>query len=532
MPRTELIIVLLQACKPSIPLQILIEAPYLNANEGQHLVRATQHALDDLNEFSAHHLRLRLGKHITAGNGSTASLAPVDSVHSGRELQNDDESEDVALTIEMSPKSGSTPSSAELRPHSTVLDVAYALNQVPSTSSSSSTLANIIATKLQEIFAEEQAIIAHILTSSQPAGNAQPSQGSSSPMSPSSSISVREQRNSPGRKLHKDLAAKLDRRMTRTLKYAPEYHITISLFASGANPSSWDIESAIYEHFSPLLESFSDISNFTVDTQVQLYASFAPSVQSPEYDSTRNVWTLKNEDLSGFINAAEWPLSPSIGAGPTLNFVFYVPNEDVSPLVVRDSLATSWLIPQWGGVSILNPPKPTSESFKHPSFLSKELIQPGLLTFSHQLLTLLGAPQLPASLPLQLQTLTRVQATSLLLSASSTMGSLARLTVALPSIAIPESVAEAVDRTLSQLRSTCTDLQDGKFKSALNHARIAEAEAEKGFFEKSMVGQVYFPDEHKVAVYLPLLGPIGVPLIMNAIKEVRRLLVVWKASKS
>jgi phosphatidylinositol glycan class S len=57
---------------------------------------------------------------------------------------------------------------------------------------------------------------------------------------------------------------------------------------------------------------------------------------------------------------------------------------------------------------------------------------------------------------------------------------------------------------------------------ALASARVAENEAERSFFEKSMVGQVYFPDEHKVAVYLPLLGPIGVPLVVGLVKEVRR----------
>ena len=43
-----------------------------------------------------------------------------------------------------------------------------------------------------------------------------------------------------------------------------------------------------------------------------------------------------------------------------------------------------------------------------------------------------------------------------------------------------------------------------------------------------MVGQVYFPDEHKVAVYLPLLGPVGVPLFMGAAREIMR---VWKGWK-
>lgn len=274
------------------------------------------------------------------------------------------------------------------------------------------------------------------------------------------------------------------------------------------------------------------ISNFTVDTQVQLHATFSPSVQSLEHDADLGIWTLREEDLSGFINAAEWPLSPSIGVGPTLNFVLYVPDEANSPLVVKGNQASSWLVPQWGGVFILNPIDAATEVPLSPLHLSKEAIQPALLTFSHQLLSFLGAPYSPPSLPLQLQTLTRVRAASLLLSASSTMGSLARLTVALPSIAIPETVSTAVDITLAHLQSSCDALRDGRFNDALDKARIAEAQAEKGFFEKSMVGQVYFPDEHKVAVYLPLLGPVGVPLVMSALKELKRLQTLWKLGRS
>lgn len=85
----------------------------------------------------------------------------------------------------------------------------------------------------------------------------------------------------------------------------------------------------------PLLESFSAISNFTIDTQVQLYAS--PGVEGQQ---------LKKEDLSGFINAAEWPLSPSIGGAPTVNFILYIGDMEV------EGGGKSWLIPQWGGVMI------------------------------------------------------------------------------------------------------------------------------------------------------------------------------------
>ena len=487
----------------------------------------TQHALDDLNEFSAHHLRLRLVKSLVSlerRNATIPELQELDPDQAPQPYGSLDEQDDSALTVRFRPQDSSQAARVELHPHSAIMDVLYAQNQVPSVTSSSSALATFVANKLQELFAEEQATIAYILSHS--TASAQ-STGQSPHISSPTSSGAREIRSRPNRSINPEMAARLASRMTRSLKYAPTYHVTISLFTPSASPSSWDIEAALAEYFTPLLDSISAVCNFTVDTQVQLYATLSPSVHVPEYDAEHGVWTLQEEDLSGFINAAEWPLSPSIGAGPTLNFVLYVPDPANSPLAVKGSQGSSWLIPQWGGVVILNPQDTNTTSSE--STLSKQALQPALLTFSHQLLSFLGAPQTPPSLPLQLQTLTRIHAASLLLSASSTMGSLARLTVALPSIAIPETVSTAVDTTLKHLRQTCNALREGKFSDALENARIAEAEAERGFFEKSMVGQVYFPDEHKIAVYLPLLGPIGVPLIMSAIKELKR---IWASRKA
>lgn len=497
-----------------------------------HLVRTTQHAIDDLNEFSAHHLRLRLAKNKPLLNSSRASISQREEKEAVANVKGEvfGAGQGVALIIRLFGQDAATNFRAELQPHSTVLDVFYASDQVPSISSSSSALADFIAIKLQDLFAEEQATLAYILSSSNSPSNSHhmsSGYGQSAQSSQNMVTNLRDPRSRSGKNLPPDLAARLARRMTRSLKYAPTYHLTVSLFTPTASPSTWDIESALAEYLVPLLDSLSHTSNFTIDTQVQLYAAISPSVQAPEQDTEQRLWTLREEDLSSFINAAEWPLSPSIGFGPTLNFIVYVPDPKNVPLVIKGSQASSWLIPQWGGIYILNPSGASELSTTTPT-LSKEEIQPALLTFSHQLLSFLGAPQSPPSLPLQLQTLTRLHAASLLLSASSTMGSLARLTVALPSIAIPETVSTAVDKTLTHLRLTCNALKEGRFDDALSTARVAEAEAEKGFFEKSMVGQVYFPDEHKIAVYLPLLGPVGVPMMMGALKELKR---VWASRR-
>lgn len=490
---------LVQACKPVFPLEVVLRAPSIPSAEAQNLIRATQHRLDDLNEFPAHHLRLKLAD-------AEQSLDIESNTLAG-------DKDRPALVVNLAPDETNA-LKADLRSDALWLDVSYPPSQLPVASSASSTspLVSFIADQIQKLYNEEKATIAHILRSSNFGA------------SPTGATSVHS--------VSPELAQAVNQRVTRSVKYAETYHLTFSLFTPGSQPSSWDIEEAIQEYLTPLLGAFSPISNFSVDTQVQLFALFSPTTPAPEYDESRSQWTLKQEDLSTFINAAEWPLSPSIGSAPTINFVLYVPAPSQSPLVVKESQATSWIVPQWGGVAILNPPFSTEGSPSgNPAHLSKEALKRALLTFSHQLLTILGTPSTPSSLPFRLQSLVRIRAASLLVSASSTMGSLARLTRSLASIPIPMSVASSVSTTLSHLTATCQLLREGRFRAALASARIAEKEAEKSFFEKSMVGQMYFPDEHKVAVYLPLLGPIGVPLVIGLLKEIKRIITDLKKRK-
>ena len=358
----------------------------LNA-EAEHLIRTTQHALDDLNDFPSHHLRLKLVE--TSQNPSyRADLADSDMRTGSRE----NAALAVWLLTQEDAENTATPSS-ELNQYSARLDIFYSPTQVPSPSTLSSPLATFIAGELLRLFNEEKAAIAYILSNSNALGpslqpsisGGQPSQGSQSPMG----------NNREGAAVMKSVAPQLaeaiNRRVTRSFKYAETYHLSFSLFTPGADPSSWDIEPALQEYLIPLLSAFSPISNFSIDTQVQLFAAFSPSTAPPQYDESLASWALRKEDLSAFVNAAEWPLSPNIGKGPTINFILYVPSPSQSPLVIKENRATSWLIPQWGGVVILNPPLASTTTVPaNPPHLSKEFLRAPLSTFSNQLLALLG----------------------------------------------------------------------------------------------------------------------------------------------
>ncbi|XXH05332.1 hypothetical protein Hte_011757 [Hypoxylon texense] len=448
-----------KACDPVFPIRISIDAPALQNEEIENLVEITKRALDTMNDFPAHRLELEISR-------STNAIQTNDLVRDSNST----------LTLRLTP--GDTAASI-LHSHAPVLEITYSPDSIPPSGVFASDLALYLATQLREAFAEERDVMSYLFaTSSMP--------------------SERRPQGPP-----QDVATSLSKRMTRSLKYSRTYHLTFSLFTSGSVPSSWDIDSAIDEYMKPILDMLGPIHNFTIDTQVQLYAT--PGVQSQ---------VLSKEDLSSFINAAEWPLSPSIGGAPTVNFIVFIGNQTIGS-VSETGASQSWLIPQWGSAYLLPPP-----STDH---VPSELLKQPVLTFTSHLLSLLGTPQ-SGPLPMRLSTLTRIRSVDLLLRASSSLGSLARLSLALPSISIPSSVADGVAKSMYHLQLACSNLGG---TVGLEHARIAEAEAERAFFEKSMVGQLYFPDEHKVAVYLPLLGPVGVPLFIGLLNQIK----AWKSAR-
>ena len=457
---------------------------------------ATQQALDDRNEFPSHHLRISFQPE-TSAHGQSCVRSQQDFLP---------EAWDLRLRL-LSYGSDHSKDSPEKLDDESVLyyEQGSAIPQI----------ASFLSRSLEEAFSLEEASIAHKYQLHQFSAKGAELLLKSVPQ---------------------HVQDDLSRTDLRALKGHATYHLTFSLFTAGAAPSSWAIEEALSEHVTPWKIAMQNIAHINITTQVQTYSTFAPSFQTHK-SADSNATIIKAEDLSAFVNAAEWPLSPSIGAGQTLNFLVYVPAINQTPLEIADDGGTSWLIPQWGGVKILSlalERNLETDRLQITSHLDADALRPTFETFTSQMLLLLGIPSTSqlstgsaeSSLDLcnvghRLASYTRLMTLSYFLRASSTLGSLARLSQSLSQIPIPKCVASLVSTTMKDLQATCDSLNQGEWKTALTHSRQAHQAIEKAFFEKSMVGQVYFPDEHKIAVYLPLLGPVGVPLLLALMKELK-----------
>lgn len=105
----------------------------------------------------------------------------------------------------------------------------------------------------------------------------------------------------------------------------------------------------------------------------------------------------------------------------------------------------------------------------------------------------------------------------------STLKSLGQLVDEIPNMVVQEHINLKVRTSLGHLEAARECLEKEDFMGALEHSIEAVELAEKAFFDPTMVSMLYFPDEHKYAIYMPLFVPTSVPLIAALIKEIKKL---------
>ncbi|KAF5368925.1 hypothetical protein D9758_002882 [Tetrapyrgos nigripes] len=318
----------------------------------------------------------------------------------------------------------------------------------------------------------------------------------------------------------------------RVAQYSPRFRLAFTLLnedaSAGQTITGWDILGAINRHISPITSAVSVLHNFTIESQVQFHAPLAFETQSLE-DDTHG---LTPEDLTIFINSAEWTLSSSSTNDPVLHFVLFVPSAKRRPLLILNddgtpSTSNAFLIPQWGGIVICNLPTTSDEKW-----LSEADLKTPFSAFSSQLSTLLGILKLPSGIKTapsstvlslsswQIDALLRQRMHETVRRTKDTLLSTVKLVQQIPNMPVDEKVQNDVQDSLRAL-DQIWDLEDGKgngggdrkgegrsfnLTEKLGSSAQALTFSQRAFFHPGMLALLYFPVEHKYAVYTPLFA--------------------------
>ncbi|KAG8770364.1 GPI transamidase component [Ceratobasidium sp. 428] len=339
----------------------------------------------------------------------------------------------------------------------------------------------------------------------------------------------------------------------RVAQYAPRYRVAFSLLnedaSYGGAVNGWLIEQAIEDYLQPTMDELGVLHNFTLESQVQFYA---PLTTEPA--AVQDGYALDQDQLKIFVNSAEWTLCQYSlkcfqRSGATLCIIRSFVREKtsiysgctwqvhISDLISKTvhlhkllgviSQFNSFLVPQWGGIAILNPLAHGTAN----KILTPQDLKPIFHLFKKQLEGLLGIPALPAAVAAdldpstkriltdwQLDTLLRRRTLENIRGSVQALTSIVGLVGQIENMPVGQTVRSDVLSALDELAQAHNTSQP---VWTLTHSARSLLLASKAFFNPDMVGLLYFPAEHKYAVYTPLFAPIAVPLVVSVLRELK-----------
>lgn len=233
---------------------------------------------------------------------------------------------------------------------------------------------------------------------------------------------------------------------------------------------------------------------------------------------------------------------------PVLNFLLYVPELAHSPLYIQDKdgapVATNaFHSPRWGGIMIYNVDPKIYNASDLPVRVEVDMVQV-MEVFLAQLRLLFGIaqPQVPPKCLLsrpkseglmtwELDQLLWARSVENLATATTTLTSLAQLLGKISNIVIKDDVASEVYRAVAAVQRAAEELALGHLSSAFVASQEAVTSSERAFFDPSLLHLLYFPDDQKFAIYIPLFLPMAVPILLSLAKIFLETHKSWKKSE-
>lgn len=318
--------------------------------------------------------------------------------------------------------------------------------------------------------------------------------------------------------------------ISKSLPLSPGLKIVFTLAV--ANPldylPAWNIEEAVDMYVNPTLKKLEFLGPFQISSQILYFTDFK---LTPNKGDNNTFYYLKSK-LPLLINPLESRLNTYTSTDTSLNFVVYVPPKKHSPLYFKSKksdkfLRTAFHSPRWGGIKIYNPPEGGNDTSLIIQNMD-EIMQ----TFLVQILALNGI-QFTEHVRLfphnQFELLPKWIRNKLLISKTfehlqssiSTLRSLAKLLDEIANIVIRDDVKDMIDKAVVNIEHSAKYTKTGDVQTAFQHAKRAFVFSEKAFYDPSLLALLYFPDDQKYAIYVPLFLPISLPIVLSFFKAVR-----------
>ncbi|XP_038213260.1 GPI transamidase component PIG-S isoform X2 [Zerene cesonia] len=319
------------------------------------------------------------------------------------------------------------------------------------------------------------------------------------------------------------------------------YHVVVSVVhPQPRREVHFDAAEAVEDYIGSFVDELSELHNFTLKSQwiYLLDFDFQPK-KIMDNSSLGHHFGIRHERLHQLMTRLEERAATHVSQQPAINLALYIVPCDMAPVVIYDAdnkkvnaPVQAFMSPKWGGVVL-----GAQECGDEPFAPNVPLV---MGTFLAQLRNLIGItdkePISGAHLdPLrsvsprkwEVDSLLRVRTLEHITSAERSLKSLAKLLGEISNIVINEEVGASINTAVQNIRRAGALASAGRLRAAYGCARAAYVAAEAAFMEPSLLALLYFPDDQKYAIYIPLFLPIMFPVILSL-----KNLVLWFRGKS
>lgn len=273
----------------------------------------------------------------------------------------------------------------------------------------------------------------------------------------------------------------------------------ISFYLINNNDENYRLDPAKYEQIisstiAPyLIETFSKYIDFDISTEI---ISNTHGILPSE-----TIHNLDKKQIPFFINKLEYLLHRSTKHyREKIYFILFIPDEKQSPLTIDTHAENSIIVPKWGSVVFAN---------------AKDDLNVIMKQFRQHFHQLLGIEILEQWISLR--------TTENYNNGRQTLVTLSELLLSIPNIVIDDIMAKKIHNSV-ELLEQC---QKNNQHNLCQQGRLL---ADQVFFDKSLLKLLYFPDDQKFAIYVPLYLPMGAPLAWTLINDLKFLLKIIRGN--
>jgi len=240
-----------------------------------------------------------------------------------------------------------------------------------------------------------------------------------------------------------------------------------------------------------LIDTYSQYINFDISTEI---ISNTRGILPSE-----TVHNIDKKQIPFFINKLEYLLHRSTKHyREKIFFILFLPDEKQSPLTIDQHEQNSIVVPNWGSVIF-------GKSTDNLELIMKQFIQ-----HFHQLLNIQTREQW-----ISLRTIENYN------NGRQTLLTLSQLLLSIPNIVIDDTMADKIHQSVDLLEK-CEENNEH------NQCQQGRLLADQVFFHQSLLKLLYFPDDQKFAIYVPLYLPMGAPLAWTLINDLKFLINLVK----